>query len=459
MVLFEDVLGDVRLALTWASPAEIRALLEGLVEEEIISEAYSKSLSLHHLIEGFAPKCIHIEPPCNSQSLRKFGSSESGESDISDHSQTNLESVLLLDEHNSKESWTNMHPLYECQVIDGYNQKFDQELRVGPAMDEHYLNHRISSTRIMCDIECSLDDDEEIAELLRSAESMQKPVSDSERTCEGNSEDEREWLDQVEEAARRIAVPLWQHWDRGQKMLLPLVPSTTTSCLTSENIVTVGGAQCPILKMEEETELAIACRTLGLYIDNFREGNVTDTSFTLDTEEATDTPEDLCFSTNGSVVMPGLNVDHFSISGAVGNASPVEACTATDTNNNLTDRLEDHIRTTEDLLCLTTDVRYGTDAGFIGVADLLSPSTPTDTFTIAQDNSFFAITHHSMTLGITDNLENVSESVSSTTPSTTDVITDFLDNKEDEERVDLHWGKFALKHPQIMLPILISAVV
>lgn len=440
MIQFEEVLNGVRLALTWASLSEIRALLEGLVEQEIISEAYSKSLSLHRLIEGIAPKSIHNEPAFTSgsveiysQSVRNFESSMSGESDISDHNQTNLESILSVDEHGCTTSWTNMHPLYEHQVTDGNDLKLMQELMEGPAMDEHYLNHRIRSTPIVCDIQCNLRIDDEMPELLRSAESKQKPASDSERTDEGNSDNEREWLEHIEEAARRIAVPLWQHWDRGRKMLLPLVPTPNTGCTTTENTAIDNGAQCLFLKMEEEIELAVACRNLGLYTDQLMEVDVTDTNFTLESEGATDNPEDFYFPLNGSMVMTGLSMDHFNITGAAGNASPVEACTATDTNNNLTDKLEGQLSPTEDLICLTADAQCGTDAG--------------DTLSIAKDKMFYSNAHHSMTLGITDNLEKVSRTFSSTTMSIADVITDLFEDKEDEQRVASHWGKFAVKHP------------
>lgn len=446
MIQFEEVLDGVRLALTWASPGEIRALLEGLVEEEIISEAYSKSLSLHRLIEGITPTSIHNKPAYKpgsaeicSQSVRNLR-----ECEISDHNQTNLESLLSVDEHSWTTSWTNTHPLYGHQVTDGNNQKLIQELMEGPAMDEHYLSHRIRSTPIMCDIQCNFRIDEEMPELLISAESKQKPVSDSERTDEGNSEREREWLEQVEEAARRIAVPLWQHWDRGRKMLLPLVPTPNTGCTTTANTATDSGAQCLFLKMEEELELAVACRTLGLYTDQLKEGDVTDTNFTLDSEKATNTLEDVYFSNYGSAVMTRLSMDRFDITGA---ASPVEACTATDTNNNLTEKLEGHLSTMEDLICLAADAQCGTDAGFIDVADLISPCTPRDALTIAQDDSFHSNTHYSTTLGIADNVENVSGTLPSTTMSIADVITDVFEDKEDEQRVASHWGKFALKHP------------
>lgn len=350
MAQFKEVLDGVRLALTWASPPEIHAMLEGLVEEQIISEAYSKSLNLHGLIEGIAPDTVCSEPTCKGGSdelegairsqgsdthwrqdqcgqVRKYKFSKSSESAITDHNQMRSE-----DEHNSTRSKPNICPLYGS-VSYGHNPKLIQELSHwmssrGPAMDEHYLNNH----RIVCNHQCNLRLDEGRTELLRDADSMQKLVSDIERVDEGNSEDEKKWLEQVEEAARRIAVPLWQHWDRGQRMLLPLVPCMT-GCSASENGATDSEALCPVFNMEEETELAVACRMLDLYTDNYKcmEVEMTDTSLTLDTKGTTDTLKDLYFSKYDNVAATGLTADHFNICETIDtalNASPVEACAA-----------------------------------------------------------------------------------------------------------------------------------
>lgn len=480
MAQFEEVLDGVRLALTWASPAEIQALLEGLVEERIISEAYRKSLSLHWLTEGIAPEPLHSETACkpgsdlmNSQGsatqrhlstgqlsqVKKCGSSKSRDYAVTDRNQTRSEPVSPMEEHCSAGSRPKLHPPYEHQVVHGNNPTLIEELRGEEVMDERYLNDRLFSTPIVYDYQCSLGLDDKMTELLRCAESMQKPVRESERMNEGNSEDEKEWLEQVEEAARRMAVPLWQHWDRGRRMLLPLVPCMTTVCATSENTATDSEAQCPGVNMEEETELAIACRTLDLCSDNFECTEAEITSFTLDTEGATDAPRGLYFSAHESVATAGLSPDHLDISGAAGNASPVEACAATDTNNNVTYRLQgdldvcwvaDRTTDTEDLLWLTGGVQCGTDAGFTGdITHLLSPSTPKDTQTDAYDSSFYSITDHSMTLEV---IENVFRAAHSTKTCSTDRITDPNEIKEDEERMDSLWGKLALNH-HIMSPL------
>ncbi|KAM7386585.1 hypothetical protein PAMA_009274 [Pampus argenteus] len=342
MAHFEEVLGRVRLALTWASPAEMQAMLDGLVEEQIISEAYGKSLSLHRLMGGVAPETVRSEPKRKAGSdelegvihsqvstshwrqdqhrqVKEYRLSKSRESAIADHNQTRSE-----DEHNS----TNIHPLYDS-VSYGHNPKLIQELSQGmlsrePAMSIHYLNHRIT---------CNLRLDEDTAELPRDAYSMQKLVSENERVDERISESEKLWLEQYEEAARQLAMPLWQHWDRGQKVLLPLIHPVTASFSASENGASECGEPCPVLYMEEETELAVACQTPDLYTDNYNcmEVEITDTSLTLDTVGG------LHYMPGyDSLATTGLNTNHFNISEATDtalNASPVVDFAADDYEN------------------------------------------------------------------------------------------------------------------------------
>ncbi|XP_029015516.1 MHC class II transactivator [Betta splendens] len=395
MVQFEEVLGCVRLALTWAAPAQIRALLEGLVEQEIISEAYSRSLALHRLAEGI---CIDREPPCSPGTQ--------------DHSLENLESVFLLDE-----SWT-----YGCQLTDGYNQDEGWEA----VIDEDYLS--IRSTPSVCETQSSRDD--EMPEVLRSADPMQKPASDSERAEEGISAAEREWLEQVEEAARRVAVPLWQHWDRGRTMLLPMLPSALAERQTSQR--SPAGEQCCLLKMEEETGLAAACRSLGFYTDNFRGVNA-DACSSLDAAETTRTPEDLCLCPDGGAALPGLDADPFSAFGGAGSPSPVEDGVKTSPNG-LADEPEDPLPTAEELMS------WSTEDGFTQVAELLSPSALRDTFTIATESLCSATTHHSVTSGFTETIENVFPSVFGTTRSSADALPASPDGTEHEEKLESHWG-------------------
>lgn len=423
MAQFGEVLDAVRLALTWASPAEVRALLEGLVEDRIISEAYGKSLSLHrpaHGETGCKPGLDRINSPCSDthRYLNKDQSVEVScqESPISDPNQTIWEPVSPTDEQTNTRSGPEIDPL--------------------DWIEEHYLSRP--------NYEHSVGLDDEMTKLLRHAEPVQTPASDNERMKRGNLEDEKEWLEQVEEEARRIAVPVWQHWDRGRRMLLPLVPSLTAS----EN-TTGSEAQCSALNMEEETELAAACRTLDLYTDKF---NCTEPNFTLGTV-ATDTLKGLGFSAYNSAATTGW--DHLD-------ASPVEACAARDTSCSITDRLLGELDgcwvadgttgATEDQLCLTADAQ----CGFPGLAEdigyLLSSCDPTDTHTNAQDNSLYSNTDHSSTFSV---LESVFRAAGATDTCSSDDIADLHEDKEDEEMVDPQWSKCIV----VLLPILTSVLI
>lgn len=407
MTQFKEVLDGVRLALTSAPVAEIHSLLESLVEERIISEAYSNSLSLHGLTRGMTPERVRKESACKPGSDQMYSPGSTTHRHFNQGQLTQVCQESVVDEHNS--AWSTSPPV----------------------MDQHHLNHRLCSTPLICEYQSSLGLDDEITELLRSAKSMQKQVSDNERANKGNSEDEKEWLEQVEEAARRIAVPLWQHWDRGQMMLLPLVSSMTAGC---ENTVTDSGAQCNGLNMDEETELAIACRTLNLYSDSF---NCIDTglalpNFTLDKEEADDTPKGLSFPTYESVLTMGLNTDHLDVAGAARNGSPVQACAATDTNNNtwMTDKTTD---TSEDLLSLMGDtVLYGSPGFTDDNAHLFSSCTLNDICGNTQDNSLYSNT---------DDGENVFWAAYGTKTCSTDAV-------------DSQWGEFPLNHHSLSLCVL-----
>lgn len=340
MAQFEEVLGGVRLALTWASPTEIQAVLEGLVEEQIISEAYSKSLNLQRFIQGTAQEPVHSQSTCKAGSdkleIHSQGSTTHWHQDqwsevrkygFSTSAITIPNQVRSEDEHNSTSSKPNIHPLYGS-VSHGHKPKPIQELSPwiasgGPVMDKHYI-----SQRMVCDHQCNLRLDEGMTELLRDADSMETLISDNERVDEPNLEHEKDWLEQVEEAARRIAVPLWQHWDRGQKMLLPLLPPVTTGCSASAN----RPSDAPYPVFNSQTELAVACQMADLYTDSYKcmEDKITNSSLTLDTEGATDSLKGHhYFSLYDNVAETELNMDHFNISATNDTAlhvSPVDGC-------------------------------------------------------------------------------------------------------------------------------------
>ncbi|KAF0032508.1 hypothetical protein F2P81_014798 [Scophthalmus maximus] len=197
-------------------------------------------------------------------------------------------------------------------------------------------------------------------------------------------------------------------------------------------------AQCPDLNMEVHTEIAVACRTLDLDTNKCMEAEYADTSFPLDTEEAADSLKSL----------RSLDMEHFDVSGGA-DAAPFEACAATDTGSITDARLEGHLsvcwladratHATDDMECLKGDAQCSTDAGFIDVADLFSPCSPTDSPTNPH-NSFYSIMDHSMASDGIDDLEHVLKAAYSTRRCSTDSITDFRERKEDEGGVDSHWG-------------------
>ncbi|XP_029364399.1 MHC class II transactivator isoform X1 [Echeneis naucrates] len=238
-----------------------------------------------------------------------------------------------------------------------------------------------------------------------------------------------------------MAVSLWQHWDRAQRMVLPLIPGVTSGCATRESTM----ADCPDLNMDLETELAVTCRSLDLYSDSFTftEQEDTDISLTLDPGAAAESAGGLLLSGLTGMATAGLSVDHLDIYKAAGNASPAEGCTATDLNNDITHAwLEGHpgvcwapdgMRdTTLDLTCLSRDAQCGPDFGFTDVVDLLSASTHTN----AQIDSFYSKSDRS----VADSLENVSRAVYHPPRCSTDSITDWNGNKEDEVMVGPQWG-------------------
>ncbi|XP_071398231.1 uncharacterized protein ciita isoform X2 [Centroberyx affinis] len=196
---------------------------------------------------------------------------KSGESAIGDHNH-GAESLSTMDECQGKKSrqTINEHGL-NGGVKSQRSTTGDPTLHEsqqshwmgGAAMDKHHLIHRIKSTLTVHDHQCNLGMGEELTELVRSLEQMEIP-----RTDEGNLREEDKWLEEVEETARRIALPLWQHWDRGQRVLLPLVDFMPTDHTTTDNRATENETQYPIIHMDEETEMAGAGRTPDSYAVN-----------------------------------------------------------------------------------------------------------------------------------------------------------------------------------------------
>lgn len=337
MAHFKEVLDSVNLALSSASPAEIQALLTALVKEQIISEAYSKSLNLRQRGSGHAGETLGsgtaFEAASDAMNYPEPANRLGRDYATTCYRQTGLESASPAADCYRTARGPNTHP---------------------PLRNEHGLDHRFFAAPTHGH-QFRLDDC--MTEVLRGTGTKQKAESDSESIREGNSEEDKEWLEQVEQAARRLAVPLWQHWDSARRMLLPLVPSVPTSVNA-----TVAEAQCPLLNLEKETELTPAYRTLELC------AAVTDSTFALD--EATVAPEGLEISAYDGAVTAAPGTGCFSVFGERSNTSRVKAW-GEDTKDmaeevsesglhgcQLADRSKD---TTQDLLYMTLSLTDAAD--------------------------------------------------------------------------------------------------
>lgn len=82
------------------------------------------------------------------------------------------------------------------------------------------------------------------------------PRPDCGGIIEGNSE--QRWLEQVELVARRLTIPQWQSWGRGQKLPLRLVAAVEPVFSTSQGSATATG-----------TELTSACVPFGVNTEGF----------------------------------------------------------------------------------------------------------------------------------------------------------------------------------------------
>lgn len=337
MASFREVLDSVNLALSRASPAEIQALLTALVEEQVISEAYSKSLNLQRCVSGHAGETLlsetAFEAASDAMNYPEPANRLGRDCATTCYGQAGLESAS---------------PAADCRgAARGPNTR-------PPLRNQHSLDHKFFAAP-MHGHQFRLDDC--MAEVLRGRDTKQKAESDSESIREGNSEEEKEWLEQVEQAARRLAVPLWQHWDRARRMLLPLVPSVPTSVNA-----TVAEAQCPLFNLEMETELTPAYRTLELC------ASMTDSTFALD--EATVTPEGLEISAYDRALTAAPDTGCFSAFGERRNTPRVKAWGegAKDMAEELTEsglhgcQLADRSKdTTQDLLYMTLSLTDAAD--------------------------------------------------------------------------------------------------
>lgn len=177
MIEFEEVLGRVRAALTRAPAAKIQALLEGLVREQIISESYSNSFGLQRIVDRQSSR----QPPALMDLLSQ------------DHTP-----CLCKVFPDCAINWCSLTRVeHDPPLMDGFGH-------------DCYCG-RLHNKR---------------KELPRS---LASPHTDRGGLSEANWE--QHWLEQV---ARRLTVPLWQNWDTGRKLLLPLIAPLEPVCATSQ---------------------------------------------------------------------------------------------------------------------------------------------------------------------------------------------------------------------------------
>ncbi|XP_037834771.1 MHC class II transactivator isoform X2 [Kryptolebias marmoratus] len=405
MAQFSEVLEQVQSVRTWASPAEVQALLDGLVEDGIISESYGKSLRLHQLHDGIVPDLVCREAASKLGRDELDGTfdlqylnegqvnplwTDGSESAVSAHKLEDFNFVSSTDEPITK-SWSPKRPLYE-HVIHRKSPKPLQEFLGGEPMDELYLNQEVFSTPTANDFHYRLKLSDKKAELLSSTEPVQKPVSDSESVNRGNLGNE-EWLEQIEKAAR-LAIPLEE--DRGRQMLQAMVPFNAACSSTSDIMVLGREAHYPDWDTEEEIELAAACRMLDA---STGDSEFSETFSTDGVELA-----GLCFST---LDVAELNIDRFKLTGAAGSVSPAGACAGAGTDNG-TFMLEGHSDVfwqdskTVDIM----DNLFGLTGEYCGSNSsipkptfrcLLSSGASQDSKTVGQDESFYSSRCFSLT--------------------------------------------------------------
>lgn len=297
MAQFEEVLGWVQLALTWASKAEIQALLEGLVEQQVISWDYCRSFSLHCLNNGTKSRSgVHkrgqnyrIEP--RSLAIGKHHLAHRINSKLMIHElhrlNREMKSTATINDYHCnhgmelrptihEQQLNQYHRTFAKPIIDEHQQHHWMESRL-LTTDEHYLRHRINSIPM---IEGWMEGVERrMEEMDRGIHGGKwtdhRKIDETERVEEDDDdemkEEDEEGAEEVEEMARRIALPLWQHWERGQRVLLPLVAGMTTGNTatdsSTDNRATDNTAHSLAVCMEEDTEITGAGRTLDFHTD------------------------------------------------------------------------------------------------------------------------------------------------------------------------------------------------
>ncbi|CAG5897578.1 unnamed protein product, partial [Menidia menidia] len=326
MAQFSGVLEQKRGILTLASPAEVQALPEGSVEVWMTSD--SNILHLRLLKEGLSTELIRRETSTGGGHKTDGGLSYGGTTTalllhhglirqtVDDHELEESSRVSLRGEGNGTRSRWQMTP----QDLYTKNQRKSQELSQGTANDKHFLNQKVFSVPASLH-QTTVRLGDGMAERPSGAMPSQGPVSDSERVNnKGNSENEKEWLGQVEEKAKTRAVPPSQRWD-SRRGKLPLVPRVAAGGSAGDNMVTLRAAQRSVLDMEEEMELAAACRTLYTQIGTSEgiESEVMDTSFTHTARADRNGAEGLYFSTLDTSTMTKMNLDGLGLLGAAGN--------------------------------------------------------------------------------------------------------------------------------------------
>lgn len=336
MAQFSEVLEQVQSVLAWASPAEVQVLLDGLVEDRIISEACRKTLSLCQLYDGIVPGlackeasstmgCDDLDETLfdlNRERIR-LEWTDGSEHSVNDQKLDGFGFVSPMDNLYVTKYWQPKRPPHEHVTHRKIPQLLQECLEDAPK-DKLYRKGSFQGvffTPKANDFPFSLRLGDRKAELQSRAEPIQKPVSDSESVNRGNFGNKEEWLKHAEEAAA-ITIPLWKDYQQGQQTLQAMIPLETTFSSMRDDMVSDREAFHLDWDVEEETDLATACRMLGASTDD------SELSETNSSDRAK--LEGLYFST---LDLAELNTSRFRVARATGNVSPVEACAGTGTNS------------------------------------------------------------------------------------------------------------------------------